>query len=65
MQPSSWVQMERLGLKQFVYLLSRKRDKARMEMNQIFCEIIKKRRERVVSEHEDDILDYLLHATYK
>lgn len=34
-------------------------------MYEIFCRIIKERRERVVSKHEDDILDYLLHATYK
>ena len=45
--------------------MCRKRDKAREEMYQIFCEIIKERRERMVSQHEDDILDYLLHATYK
>ena len=46
-------------------LLSRKRDKARLEMNDIFKEVIRKRRENQDEEHEDDILNTLMNATYK
>ena len=34
-------------------------------MNGIFAEVIKKRRESRMGDHEDDMLDNLLHSTYK
>ena len=34
-------------------------------MNEIFKEVIRKRRENPDEEHEDDILNTLMHATYK
>jgi sterol 14-demethylase len=43
----------------------RKRDRARIEMNGIFKEVIRKRRENPGGEYEDDILNTLIHATYK
>lgn len=43
----------------------RKRDKARLEMNSIFKEVIRKRRESPDEKYEDDILNTLMHATYK
>lgn len=43
----------------------RRRDRARLEMNRIFSEVIQHRRERPSETYEDDILNTLLHATYK
>ena len=43
----------------------RKRDRARIEMNDIFKEVIRKRRENPDEEDKDDILNTLIHATYK
>ena len=44
---------------------SRKRDKARLEMNTIFKDVIQKRRDNQHEEYEDDILNTLMHGTYK
>lgn len=44
---------------------SRKRDKARLEMNKIFGDVIQKRRASQSGGHEVDVLDILLHTTYK
>ena len=43
----------------------RRRDKARLEMNRIFGKVIQKRRASQSGGHEVDVLDTLLHETYK
>ena len=43
----------------------RKRDKARLEMNSIFSDVIEKRRNDPDGDYEDDILNTLVRATYK
>ncbi|XP_064402293.1 lanosterol 14-alpha demethylase-like isoform X2 [Halichondria panicea] len=43
----------------------RKRDHARLEMYKIFGDVIQRRRESSQGDHEDDVLDTLLHTTYK